>query len=111
MELVKKAKKPLVVFSMDMQEEPLSTMVYNSKKNIVKCCAVNIPWAAGIELENLRDIAAMTGATVVDNLHMLSVRQVRMEHFGKANYIKINEHETSIVDGQGDPAHIEIRMD
>ena len=74
MELVKKAKKPLVVFSMDMQEEPLSTMVYNSKKNIVKCCAVNIPWAAGIELESLRDIAAMTGATVVDNEHMLTMR-------------------------------------
>jgi chaperonin GroEL len=51
MELVKKAKKPLVVFSMDLQEEPLSTMVYNAKKNIVKCCAVNVPWAAGIELE------------------------------------------------------------
>lgn len=65
----------------------------------MKCCAVNIPWAAGVELEQLRDIAAMTGATVVDNEHMLTTRQVRMEHFGRANFIKINEYETSIVDG------------
>ena len=49
-------------------------MVYNSKKGIVKCCAVNIPWAGGVELENLKDIAAMTGATVVDNEHMLTIR-------------------------------------
>lgn len=74
LELAKKAKRPLVVFSMDLQEEPASTMVYNSKKGIVKCCAVNIPWAGGVELENLKDIAAMTGATVVDNEHMLTIR-------------------------------------
>jgi len=74
LELVKKANKPLVIFSMDLQEEPCSTLVYNAKKGIVKCCAVNIPWAAGVELEQLRDIAAMTGATVVDNEHMLTTR-------------------------------------
>ena len=53
----------------------------------------------------------MTGATVVDNEHMLTTRQVRMEHFGRANFIKINEYETSIVDGQGSKEKIQERME
>lgn len=67
LEMVKKMKKPLVLFSMDLQEEPLSTLVYNNKKGIVKCAAVNIPWAGNMELEHLKDIATVTGATLVDN--------------------------------------------
>jgi hypothetical protein len=35
MELAKKSKRPLVIFSMDLQEEPASTMVYNAKKGIL----------------------------------------------------------------------------
>ena len=35
LELVKKANKPLVVFSEDLRDEPASTMVYNCKKGIV----------------------------------------------------------------------------
>ena len=53
MELAKKQKRPLVLFSQDLQAEPASTMVYNSMKGIVPCAAVNIPWAGGVERESL----------------------------------------------------------
>jgi len=103
MELVKKAKKPLVLFSKDLQEEPASTMIYNNMKGITTCAAVNIPWAGGIEKDNLEDIAILTGATLVDNEHDLMLEDVELEHFGKAKHIKVTEYETSIVDGAGDP--------
>ena len=83
MELAKKHKKPIVVFSMDMQEDPASTMVYNARKGIVQCAAVNIPWAAGLEQDTLQDIALMTGATLIDNQHNLFVEDVKLEHFGR----------------------------
>lgn len=35
LELVKKAKRPLVVFCEDLREDPMSAMVYNSKKGII----------------------------------------------------------------------------
>jgi hypothetical protein len=53
LEIVKKQNKPLVIFSMELYDDPASTMIYNCKKGIIKCIAVNIPWAAGIEKENL----------------------------------------------------------
>ena len=76
MELVKKVNKPLVLFSKDLREDPTSTMVYNNMKGIVSSVAVNIPWAAGVERENLVDIATLTGATLVDNQHVLMMEDV-----------------------------------
>lgn len=111
LELAKKAKKPLVLFSMDLQDEPASTMIYNSKKGILSCMAVNIPWAAGIELDNLKDIAVTTGATVIDNEHVVRLADVKLEHFGSAKLIKVSESETSIVDGAGDKADYMERVD
>ena len=46
--------------------------------------AVNIPWAAGIEQDNLKDIATITGATFVDNDHILKLEDVTLEHMGSA---------------------------
>ena len=42
-------------------------MVYNNSKDIINCCAVNIPWLANMQKEMLTDIAIATGATIIDN--------------------------------------------
>ena len=67
------------------------TMVYNCKKGIVQCAAVNMPWTGGVEKENLKDIAALTGATVIDNEHVIKMQDVQLHHLGRAKFIKINE--------------------
>ena len=77
---------------MELYDDPASTMIYNCKKGIIKCIAVNIPWAAGIEKENLQDIVILTGATLVDNEHILNLKDVKLNHFGQAKMIKITEN-------------------
>ena len=42
-------------------------MIYNISKNDMNCCAVNVPWMGDEEQEIIKDIAALTGATVIDN--------------------------------------------
>ena len=65
LDLVKRTGRSLIVFSEDMQQEPLSTMVYNHQKNNLQCCAVNVPWMADMQKEFLMDIAVQTGATPI----------------------------------------------
>ena len=62
MDLVKKTKRSLIVFSEDLQQDPLSMMIYNNSKGIINCCAVNVPWIANTQKEILKDIAVATGA-------------------------------------------------
>ena len=72
----------------------MSTMVYNNQKEIISCCAINVPWLAGIQKELLKDIATMTGATVVDNEFVLKLEDVELKHFGTAKLIKIDDNFT-----------------
>ena len=92
MDIVKQSpsNRPLLIFSEDLQDEPMSTMIYNNQKDIIQSCAVNVPWSAGIQKEILKDIAVMTGATLVDNEFDLKIEDVKLEHFGSAKTIRVD---------------------
>lgn len=77
-------------------------MVYNNSKDIIKCCAVNVPWMANINKEMLQDIATATGATVIDNEYGIKLSEVTLEHFGSAKKIAVDMNITHIVGGSGD---------
>jgi chaperonin GroEL len=110
LDLVKKTKRSLVIFSEDLQDEPLSMMVYNNSKDIIKCCAVNIPWLANMQKEMLTDIAIATGATIIDNEYTIKLDQVKLEHFGSAKKIAVDMNMTHIVGGSGSEAAVQDRI-
>ena len=62
-------------------------------------CAVNIPWSGGVEDETLRDIAAMTGATLVDDEFTVKLSELELQHFGSAKQVQIDASFTHIVGG------------
>ena len=108
MDLSKNNKRSLLIFSMDLQEEPLSSMIYNSKKNVLGCCAVNVPYAVGYEEQSLEDIAVLTGATLVKNDGLKdNLRDIGMEYFGTASKVIIGQDQTQIIGGQGNAEAIE----
>lgn len=65
-------------------------MIYNNSKDIIKCAAVNIPWMGNMQKEMLKDIAILTGATVIDNEYNIKLDEVRLEHLGSAKKIAID---------------------
>jgi chaperonin GroEL len=95
----KATNRPFLLICEDLQEEPMSTMVYNNSKDILTCCAINIPWLAGVQKEVLKDIAVMTGATIVDNEYVLKLEDVELKHFGTAKLINVDENFTNVVGG------------
>jgi len=95
----KAPNRPFLLICEDLQEEPMSTMVYNNSKDILTCCAINIPWLAGVQKEVLKDIAVMTGATIVDNEYVLKLEDVELKHFGTAKLINVDENFTNVVGG------------
>ena len=68
----------------------------------MQCCAVNVPWQAGMEKESLKDIAVMTGATLIDDSFELKLEDVDLSHFGSAKTISVDPSFTHIVGGNFD---------
>lgn len=110
LDLVKKTKRSLVIFSEDMQQDPLSTMIYNNSKNIVKCVAVNVPWMANIQKDIMKDIATLTGATIIDNEHGIKLEDVKIEHFGGAKKIVVDGYQSHVIGGSGNEDLISERI-
>lgn len=78
LDLAKRLSRPLLVFSESMEDDPLSIMVYNNKKGDITSCAINIPYLVGLEKEILKDIAVLTGATLLDNEYSLMLKDVTL---------------------------------
>lgn len=89
----------------------MSTMIYNNSKDILQCCAVNIPWSGGMQTESLKDIAVMTGATLIDDEHNLRLADVELKHFGSAKKVQIDASFTNIVGGNFDQAALDERIE
>ena len=111
LDIVKKTSRPFVLFCEDLREEPMSTMIYNNEKNTVQCCAVNVPWAAGVQKESLKDIAVMTGATLIDDEFDLKLEEVELKHFGSAKMIQVDPNFTNIVGGSFKQAELDERLE
>jgi chaperonin GroEL len=65
-----------------------------------------------VEKENLKDIATMTGATLVDNERFgLMLDKIELKHFGSANNIRVDAEFTHIVGGAYTAESLEQRIE
>ncbi|CAI2363503.1 unnamed protein product [Moneuplotes crassus] len=112
MDLAKKNKRSLLVISTDLREGPLSSMVYNAQKDVINCCAINVPYMVGKEQDYLEDLAVITGATILKNDNMVDgIEQVKLEHFGSAAKVIISELKTQFIKGAGTDKEIDKHME
>jgi chaperonin GroEL len=59
----------------------------------------------------LKDIATLTGATIIDNEYGIKLEEVEYKHFGSAKKIVVDAEKTHIVGGEGRAEEISNRLD
>jgi chaperonin GroEL len=103
-EVLMSGAKSLLVVADQVKGEALATMILNKIGNRLLVVAVQAPGFGDDKMERLRDIAAVVGATAIEEEAGRKVEDAELKDLGRAERVIVTKDSTTIVGGKGGQA-------
>ncbi|MDD4815907.1 MAG: chaperonin GroEL [Clostridia bacterium] len=110
LEQIVKTNQKLLIVADDVDGEALTTLVLNKLRGTFVCVAVKAPSFGEKRANIMQDIAILTGGKIISEEAGFDLKTVDLTLLGKAQTIKIEKENTTIVGGAGNKKDIENRI-
>jgi len=110
LEKVMQVTKNIVIICNDLDGEALALLVVNKLRSNINILAVKAPGFGDRQADNLGDLAALLGATVVSDALGRSLDSVEISDLGRARRITATATTTTIVESKGKKKELESRI-
>jgi chaperonin GroEL len=99
-----------VILCESIEGEALTTIILNKLKGVLNVLAIKAPGFGEKRKEMLRDIAILTGGTVISDELGMKLENVTLAELGRAKSVIASKDTTTVIGGAGDKTDIEARV-
>jgi len=110
LEKIVQQSRPLLVIAEDLEGEAQTVLILNKLRGTFNAVAVKAPGFGDRREAMLQDIAALTGGQVITEKLGLDLKSTTIDQLGNARQVIVTKENTTIVDGSGDKADIDARV-
>ncbi|MCD5382736.1 chaperonin GroEL [Candidatus Gracilibacteria bacterium] len=109
-EVSNEGKKDLVIIADDIEGEALTSIVLTKLRGSFNIIGVKAPGFGDAKKEILKDIAVLTGGTLISSEIGLKLENANISHLGEAGKVIVGKENTIIVGGNGIENEIQNRI-
>lgn len=108
--LAQSGRRELVIIADDIDGEALTGIILNKLKGALTVLGIKAPGFGDRKKEILKDLAILTGATLITEETGYKLEHASIEHLGHAKAVVSTKDATTLIGGGGDKHLIETRV-